>query len=1084
MPVMSSKQGKASAIPKFSSFKPKLDATPAQHEAELEESRRHKERPVSGSRDRHRSARDTSNHGDGTRLIKLSDRPSPREQDKERDSLFVYDKRGDPLVRRYGGINRRDVPNYRRFGSGRILGVDGYMRIDQTGSREEFFILGHHESRSLLSSDRKTLLAKGGYYKSQPVRVRRQKSQGVSGSEDFVSLVSSKKRKRDDGESGGESNGDRPSYRSIHGKSKNHEHSDSDIDYASDASADPEDWGLDDPVRLKSVELSRRVREHPQDIDAWLQLVGLQDTLLQISVQESRRPTAAEVKSSADIKLSMLQQAYSHATTDPQCEKLQLRIMQEGSKIWDPKTLSKRWDEALEKHGADCELWRAFANFQQTTLSAFQYEKVKDLYAKRLQQLETTASATESHTGRIRIYEEMIYVFLRATRFISDAGYKERATAAWQATLEMTFARPATATEQMNTKVRSGFQDFWESEVPRMGEESARGWATFERDSGAQEPPEPKAFESPTLPSTRDGYRAWAVVEGQKARSAPNPARTLDEGIEDDPFRVVMFADIHDVLLYFPSEAIPSIRRQLLDAFLIFCQLPPILCPTGIVQDMLQDSFLSGSSPNLVTTETSPDLLLVSEEQTKKPLELTHDYQQFNITPEVLFPQPHWFRGLKKIRGEIPECQYQWISTTLKQLARLFGVVELGPYHLAFESVNEPGNEKKTAKALLKQDSTNVSLYVCYSMLEWARGNKGVAHTTLGAAAGITTISAYNKVSMGIAAAWMELEDGNLPKSILQLCTFSSDSTPTASASDISTASTTQILKTRQFLSSNRDYLLSSGDATNAIIYAEALALLEYLTQQSNKEPSSGNQGDIWSAMSSISTCSDELVSRDLADSPFHERLLQSAARLLYYHARQGPFRAGFLREQLVKYIRLFPRNTMFLSLLAWREARLSVDDRVRAVLADAGDGDRDVGIGVRAFAIRHEMRVGNAHSTRAAFERALESDTHDSSSGHHPGLWIAYVRFCHAKRRVLKKSKSDGSGSEAKAVLYRALRRCPWAKDVFMEAFGTLVREVDSAELRSVYGTLVDKGLRVHVDMDEFVESWRRDRREREGAR
>lgn len=38
------------------------------------------------------------------------------------------------------------------------------------------------------------------------------------------------------------------------------------------------------------------------------------------------------------------------------------------------------------------------------------------------------------------------------------------------------------------------------------------------------------------------------------------------------------------------------------------------------------------------------------------------------------------------------------------------------------------------------------------------------------------------------------------------------------------------------------------------------------------------------------------------------------------------------------------------------------------------------------------------------------------------------------------------------------------------------LVRELDSAELRSVYNTLCDKGLRVHVEMPEFVEKWRRE--------
>jgi hypothetical protein len=44
------------------------------------------------------------------------------------------------------------------------------------------------------------------------------------------------------------------------------------------------------------------------------------------------------------------------------------------------------------------------------------------------------------------------------------------------------------------------------------------------------------------------------------------------------------------------------------------------------------------------------------------------------------------------------------------------------------------------------------------------------------------------------------------------------------------------------------------------------------------------------------------------------------------------------------------------------------------------------------------------------------------------------------------------------------------------MEAFGTLVRDMDSAELKTVYSTMCQKGFRIHVDLDEFVERWRRE--------
>lgn len=51
------------------------------------------------------------------------------------------------------------------------------------------------------------------------------------------------------------------------------------------------------------------------------------------------------------------------------------------------------------------------------------------------------------------------------------------------------------------------------------------------------------------------------------------------------------------------------------------------------------------------------------------------------------------------------------------------------------------------------------------------------------------------------------------------------------------------------------------------------------------------------------------------------------------------------------------------------------------------------------------------------------------------------------------------------------------------MEAFHTLASELDSAELKSVYNTMVEKGLRIHTEMDDFVREWKgrqRDKRQR----
>jgi hypothetical protein len=183
---------------------------------------------------------------------------------------------------------------------------------------------------------------------------------------------------------------------------------------------------------------------------------------------------------------------------------------------------------------------------------------------------------------------------------------------------------------------------------------------------------------------------------------------------------------------------------------------------------------------------------------------------------------------------------------------------------------------------------------------------------------------------------------------------------------------------------------------------------------------------------------------------------------------RGRSFRPGLLREQLTQYLQYFPSNTIFLSLFAWREERLTVNDRVRSLLQDHVLTRANESLSSHMFAISHELRTGNAHSTRAAYERALSSDV----CAHNVGLWVSYVRFCYARKELRTK---------ARAVFYRAIQACPWSKDVYMEAFDTLARDMDSAGLKSVYMTMCEKGLRVHVDMDEFVEKWDKEHKEAE---
>ncbi|KAK5629736.1 hypothetical protein RRF57_005451 [Xylaria bambusicola] len=885
---MPDEKTKRSLVPKFSSFKPKPQPVvepiaetgtarsqpPEHHDTHTS---RHLHSPIPAdvpSRLTSRPPRSSKNQLTGREL--------------DRNPWYYSDVRGDDLILRYGSNDRRGIPVYSRIGAGRVLGTDGFMRIEKLGSRDIFFIRSYYESGSLLSSDKKNLLAKGIHPSSKSTLVRCGKSESGATTDDYLPLGTSRKRKRDDGAFEESSGDEGPSYRSIHGKTKAHECSDSGEELDSDASGDAVNENMSDPLAMRSIELTRKVRQHPEDLESWLELVDLQNSLLDFQTG-ARGPTAAEIRSFADIKLSLLEQALSHTSDDSRREKLKLKMLEEGLKVWETKLALKRLAEVIQQYPKNFEIWKLYLTYLQTTLSTCRFDEMKRLYADKIRSLGKELFNLSSISDQTECARQIIYVFVRLTRFLADAGFAELALAAWQATLDLNLVRPSTASGT-GWETPSSFQEYWESEVPRLGEDDWRGWATWVNNPTALVPPAPTTCKSPIMPSTRDGYRAWYTTEHHRAQHARIPARTLDEGAEDDPFRVVMFSDLEDILLYFPGEIVPQIQSQLLDAFLIFCHVPSGLVNGRSVEELMTDPFLVRSAQDVPFTHLSSRVMTnMSDDQQTKPPEFFYEVQKMALTPEVLFPSQQWFRYLGPAQN-LPLHSSRWMVTTLKQLTQVIKGGGLGPYALAFESISEPGNGKKRAKALLKQDPTNVQLYIGYSILEQEQNNNITAHSVVMAALGLPSIPVHHRVLLGIRAAWLELDGEELAKAASYLCRVA-EGKPASNDTQIPEfieVTPSQILKAKQFLVTNRDYKMSSGDAAEAVIYAEGLVLLDYLTQRSGKEPSSQRQGDIQSAIVRITQCSEDLVSRGQQHSPSHERFLQSCAHLLYYHATHG----------------------------------------------------------------------------------------------------------------------------------------------------------------------------------------------------
>jgi hypothetical protein len=908
--------------PKFSSFKPKdkekdkksptsFNAKDEGRERERErDSRRKRSHHHSDSRrDHHRSKRHRTNSRDRHRekprtghSEALEHRPLTKVTRNSDDAsrLYIIDTKGDPLIIRYGSLDRSQVPGYYRDGYGKVLGTRGRLVIHRDGPRDQFSLRMPGEGSYALK-DKDGLRSKNWRVRHTPLRVRKQEINGEDEEDgDFLALSSSKKRKHSHQASDSSDDEEQPTYRSIEGKAKPRQYDDSDVESESDVAADDINLDQNNPLKWKSIQLSRRVKDQPDDIDAWLELSNHQDALLRAGEDVDHKALEAEVHSFAEIKLHMLESALSNVSNHQDRIRVLIPLMKEGIKVWNSKVAAKKWLDLREDEDKNFALWKTHLDFSMFNISAFHFDTLKQMHLDRIRHV-----MSRSHVNiEPEDLKEAIYVFLRLTRFIHDSGYKELAVAAWQAFLELNFFRPTQLDDQ--SAAFESLRDFWESEVPRIGEADAQGWAKFVADGGIGDAPEPLQDIKEPRYQSRDDYKRWASLESSQADKARVPARTMDEGTEDDPFRVVMFSDIEPLLFFVPKSILPAVQEQLLDAFLIFQGLPPTFWSDHWTEEAYHDQFLAFST--LHTESSAPTPLSGDEDPTeiqRKPPSFRQNPLCVSETLDVLFPQSEWFSYLPS-RNRKNDVELGFMVNATKQLVHNANFGGLATYHLALSQVQDGSSVKKAARALLKRYPTDLSLYRAYAIAEYANENHEVASKVVSSATELASVSNLSSpiltrrhadqflqesptadaFALWRAWSWMELQGGDKQLAVRRLCSYVDDALRRSAGTP--EVSSTHILKAHQTFSSLMSDFISGAKLEGASTLAECLVLLSYLTSESCAEPMSASQGSISAAIETVHRVSLEFKSRGYQASRAHERLLQFASRLLYLHATRG----------------------------------------------------------------------------------------------------------------------------------------------------------------------------------------------------
>lgn len=514
----------------------------------------------------------------------------------------------------------------------------------------------------------------------------------------------------------------------------------------------------------------------------------------------------------------------------------------------------------------------------------------------------------------------------------------------------------------------------------------------------------------PVAPPSRDlsqasDTRKWFCAEKKASvEAARATSRTANQ--DEDPYRVILFDDIKPFLFTIPSAG----SLHLVNAFLCFLHLPLLPCkPEGRMSSWCIDPYLLNSGGTVNNGLGRPTTFL-SE-------------------PQTLFGHSSSFDHITDV---------EFVRNALYSLVlALPHVHELAEFYFSFLALKFPAQAREQAKSLLKVLPLDLRTYNAFALVEQYLGNSKASERVLTSALKMSSSLAADKqideIFLRQTWIWLALTEHKHVDGLDRLRNIS-DGGPAY-----------------EIIVRRRDEAIARKAFSNAVTHSEQIALESYLVMDLNLQ-------------SGLSSFRDEaaLHGSIVEDSDFAVELLhQAQARLIEFHVSfSKDFSPANVKDVLRSSVLAFPNNTYFLRLFAENEARFSLDNRVRSSFAATISAHHDSGVVPWMFDISNEIsRISSfgatKHSVRASFERAVAS----TSGQHSEMIWAAYLRY-----EIDVTLDMD----RAKAVLYRGLGQLPWNKWYAMLAFELLGSVLTEGELRSVYSNMQDRGMRLHVGMDE----------------
>ncbi|CAO3613577.1 unnamed protein product [Cunninghamella blakesleeana] len=977
--------------------------------------------------------------------------------------IFIIDKKGDQNNIIYGSNHSYDVPSYRLSGKGLILGLPN-MRISHSSAKsgKELELVSKYTYYKKPSKESNMMRLPMGRFN---IKYKTDDIDTFSKQLEFVTLGSEQNNIESTSEDTTEFISSGVDYRDIHTPSKEKEK-----EIGGEDEAFYERSVHNEYVKNKTVQFNKDLDEDPYNVKVWLEFIGFQDEAAKNLEAGFSIKNKANKDSLNEVKISIFNKALEY---NPNDEELWFAYLRCGSEFWDNLTLLKNWDKALARNPESIKLWSDYINFRQTNFSSFTFDDCVKVFEdcintlhKICRRLQLTMKQQDNLDERENIESVMVYIVLRLCLFMKQSGYQERAIASIQAIVEFSLFQPLIYSMSTNSTLSQMIQDFcnfWDSEVPRFGEKGAKGWNTFYNMYQNDETDiniEPKKNELDEDIGDVESIQDWLCQEEKQAEKYILPRRMDDIeelSIDEDPFRVILSEDVSKILFNITTT---SAKKSLIYSIFVFLGLP--YSPSGV-----------GTNTHFsVDTFTHNDLFLQQFWPKEKkqhheicyiddvPMEKTNETSAnpFNIPPsfpieedELYAQHDYWFSCFGKQYITNKEA-IEFTKNAFEQLL----MVEKNDDHLlicylSFQASYGYEKGRKLAKKLLKVQQTNVALWNAYAQMENAYNRveeaRKVYKMAIIACKEFPQDQQINIPLLHRMYAQLELQYQRPHESINILVSLATGDNYIENGSPPSSHS---ISKAYEYYHLNYNNLVNDSfnttmESNTSYELLLCYALIEY------------NLKGIDAAEALYKQTFNYLEEYHIQNGFISERIWVSFIKLLYQHAvrNEGGYQPSKLRLHVMMALELFPNNTILLGVHMWNESRTWFYNRVQLVFTKSLEKEPNVILWLSYIYFQlHRRKPYDANLVRTIFEESVSHPSTRSSIL----LWRLYIEH---EIRLENYEK-------AKLVLYRAIRECPWSKDLFMTGFKLLSDSFTTKELLDMTSLIMEKDIRTRIMIDQ----------------